>query len=207
MSRVTLTAFEEFFSRSPLGCTLCNTKGTFLRVNQAFSDLIGYSIPEVLHLSYWQITPQQYLEQERIRLQQLSERGASDAYEKEFLHRKGFLVPVHVSSWLAESDGEEFILSVAEPRPGQATLAPQPHVRRTASGRSGAPEWSEAKNARRCELIDRKIQETISTDEAAELDDLQGALRAHLDVVAPLPMDGAKKLHAELMRRRIESVP
>ena len=45
------------------------------------------------------------------------------------------------------------------------------------------------------------IQNTISTKEAAELDDLQEAQRAYLDRVAPLTMEGAKKLHAELMRR------
>jgi hypothetical protein len=62
-------------------------------------------------------------------------------------------------------------------------------------------EWSDAKNARRCELIDRKIQKKISAKEAVELADLQRALGAYLDRVAPLPIKGAKKLHAELLRR------
>lgn len=63
-----------------------------------------------------------------------------------------------------------------------------------------AGEWTEEKNARRCELIDRKIQERITADEAEELDRLQQALRRYLDCVAPLPLEGAKRLHAKLLR-------
>jgi hypothetical protein len=66
-------------------------------------------------------------------------------------------------------------------------------------------EWSDAKNARRCELIDRQIQNTISAEEAAELERLQYAMRTHLDRVAPLPMEGAKRLHAKLLRKKARS--
>ena len=38
------------------------------------------------------------------------------------------------------------------------------------------------------------------------MEDLQEARRAHLDEVAPLPMEGAKKLHAELICRITGSV-
>lgn len=71
-----------------------------------------------------------------------------------------------------------------------------------ASRETEPAEWTDEKNARRCDLIDRKIQNTMSPGEAEELDDLQQALRRHLDRVAPLAMDGAKRLHAELVRRR-----
>lgn len=72
--------------------------------------------------------------------------------------------------------------------------------------RSADPNWSEAKNARRCELIDRKIQNKLSAKESAELHDLQEAFRAYLDRVAPIPMEGARELHAELVRRRKKGV-
>lgn len=63
-------------------------------------------------------------------------------------------------------------------------------------------EWTEEKNTRRCALIDRKIQNRITADEAAELETLQQELRRHVDRVAPLPLDGARRLHAELLRKR-----
>jgi transcriptional regulator with XRE-family HTH domain len=63
-------------------------------------------------------------------------------------------------------------------------------------------EWTEEKNARRCELIDRKIQNRITAMEEHELQVLQEALRGHLDQVAPLPLRGATRLHAKLSRNR-----
>lgn len=66
---------------------------------------------------------------------------------------------------------------------------------------SDSEGWTEQSNARRCQLIDRQIQDTITAEEAAELDQLQQSLRRYLDSVAPLPLDGARRLHAELLRR------
>lgn len=63
-------------------------------------------------------------------------------------------------------------------------------------------EWTEALNARRCQLIDKKIQGRLLDDEAGELDALQQAVQRHADRVAPLPFDAAKRLHAELLRKQ-----
>ena len=62
-------------------------------------------------------------------------------------------------------------------------------------------DWTEANNARRCELIDRQIQSTITPEEGAELDRLQRALRSYLDQVAPLDLEGARRLHAKLLEQ------
>jgi hypothetical protein len=102
--------------------------------------------------------------------------------------------------------GPTGLYRVAQAHLPQVEVALEAHVGRAIRNWSDDAEWSEVKNARRCDLIDRKIQNTISTKEAAELDDLQDALRAYLDRVAPLPMEGAKKLHAELMRREQRGV-
>jgi PAS domain S-box-containing protein len=201
MSRPNLAVFEDFFGASPLGWALCDMNDDYLRVNNAFADLIGQSTSEVLRLSYWNITPKEFAHQESIQQQRLSEQGALGPYEKELIHREGFRVPVSASGWLVESDGQKFILSVTQVRHARLEGGHQVHVDRSTSNRSGQGEWSEAKNARRCELIDRKIQKMISSGEAAELEDLQEALRAYLDRVAPIPMEGAKRLHAELMAR------
>ena len=129
---------------------------------------------------------------EAVQLQKLSEQGSFGPNDKELLHREGFLVPVSTWSRLVRSGGQDFILSVAEKLHSQAEATIQAPGGRATRSRSGDPEWSEAKNARRCELIDRKIQNTISMREAAELDELQESLRAYLDRVAPFPMERPK---------------
>ena len=63
-------------------------------------------------------------------------------------------------------------------------------------------EWDEAKNARRCELIDKEIEGTLSASERLELEILQRQAVASRDRVAPLPMKGAVKLHRELLRKK-----
>jgi hypothetical protein len=62
-------------------------------------------------------------------------------------------------------------------------------------------EWSASKDARRCELIDREIAGTLTTEEAAELRTLQAAMLRHRRKVAPLPLDEARRLHHELLAK------
>ena len=61
--------------------------------------------------------------------------------------------------------------------------------------------WSEAKNARRCALIDKEIDGTLSAGEAVELHLLQREMLAHRRKVAPLPLAEARKLRQELLAK------
>ena len=60
--------------------------------------------------------------------------------------------------------------------------------------------WTEDKNRRRCELIDRKYDAGLDSAEQAELALLQDEMQRHVDRVAPLPLDEARQLHQELLR-------
>ena len=65
-----------------------------------------------------------------------------------------------------------------------------------------AVSWSEKQNARRCQLIDREIDGALSDDVRAELMSLTDQLREYRRLHAPIPMEGALKLHAELLEKR-----
>ena len=58
--------------------------------------------------------------------------------------------------------------------------------------------WTEAKNARRCELIDKAIELTLTEEELAELNGLQAEMLEYRRSVAPLPIEEARRLYAEL---------
>jgi hypothetical protein len=64
---------------------------------------------------------------------------------------------------------------------------------------NGREEWTEAKNARRCDLIDREIAGTLRPEEAAELHRLQQEMLRHRRRIAPLPLDDARKIHQQLL--------
>jgi hypothetical protein len=64
--------------------------------------------------------------------------------------------------------------------------------------------WTNEKNARRCALIDRKIAETLTDEEAIELADLQEEMLRHRRKVAPLPLEDLRQLHQELLQMSME---
>jgi hypothetical protein len=67
---------------------------------------------------------------------------------------------------------------------------------------SGADEaWTDDKNRRRCELIDRQCIVGLSIPEAVELARLQQGMMLHRDHVAPLPLEHVRQLHQELMEK------
>lgn len=62
--------------------------------------------------------------------------------------------------------------------------------------------WSDELNERRIELIDKDIQGNITTGERAELAELQRKAVAYRDRVAPLPIEGARRLHQQLLEMK-----
>ena len=60
-------------------------------------------------------------------------------------------------------------------------------------------EWTEAKNDRRCALIDKEIAGTLTPEEERELKTLQGEMLAYRREVAPLPLDDLRELHKQLL--------
>ena len=60
--------------------------------------------------------------------------------------------------------------------------------------------WSDAKNDRRCDLIDKKHHgDAMSPEEVFELARLQEEASRHVDRVAPRPLAAARRLHQELL--------
>lgn len=59
--------------------------------------------------------------------------------------------------------------------------------------------WTPTKNQRRCALVDRKLDRTITTEELAELEVLTRQMRAFVRSVAPRPLEEIRQLHQELL--------
>lgn len=66
---------------------------------------------------------------------------------------------------------------------------------------AGDGEWTEAKNERRCVLIEKEIDGDLTTAEAIELHALQQAMLNYRNKVAPLPIAAIRKLHDELLAK------
>ena len=60
---------------------------------------------------------------------------------------------------------------------------------------NGDGEWTDEKEARRRNLIDKDIAGTITVDERAELAILDRQGNEHYDRIAPRPIEGVRRLH------------
>jgi PAS domain S-box-containing protein len=94
--------YRELFESSLDGIIITDLAGNILKVNHAFEKMLGYSMEELQHLSYQQLTPSRWHEsEERIVREQIFEHGYSDEYEKEYIRKDGSIFPISVRGWLS----------------------------------------------------------------------------------------------------------
>jgi len=105
---------KMLFEILPIGLALAKSTGEFVYVNKAFTEIIGYTSEQTLQLSYWDITPQKYAQQEQEQLSSLETTGFYGTYEKEFIHQSGELIPVKLLGRYVEIDNKNYIWSSIE---------------------------------------------------------------------------------------------
>ena len=98
------------FTQATIGLTLNSMDGKFVDVNPAYAAIIGRTIYETLNLTYWEITPEKYIQEENKHLDNLLKLGSYGPYEKEYIHKDGFLVPVRQRGKLIELSGVKYML-------------------------------------------------------------------------------------------------
>ena len=80
---------KQVFESANMPLAYYHFDGSLIDVNQAFADLIGFSIKDTLDLGNERITPLEYTVQDLKQFRQLKEKGHFGPYEKEFFHKSG----------------------------------------------------------------------------------------------------------------------
>ena len=108
--------YRVLFYESSIGHAVTRlATGDFVSVNKCFCDITGYSMDELNMLSYWDLTPRVYEEDEAEQLRQLREKGRYGPYEKHYIHKDGHWVAVRLNgSRVTDPKGEDVVLSVVE---------------------------------------------------------------------------------------------
>lgn len=107
--------FKSLFELSPLGMARVSWDGRFLQVNQSFAQMIGWTPEEVLDLTYWDVTPREYEEQEKQILETVQQTGRFGPFEKEYIHRDGHRVPIVLSgALLHDVEGQKQLWGIAQ---------------------------------------------------------------------------------------------
>ncbi|MES2924592.1 MAG: PAS domain S-box protein [Verrucomicrobiota bacterium] len=107
--------FKALFEFSPLGMARVSWEGHLLQVNESFAKMIGYTPDQVTRLTYWDITPSKYEEQEKLILELVQRDGRFGPFEKEYIHRDGHLVPIVINGMLIRGlNGEDELWGIVE---------------------------------------------------------------------------------------------
>jgi diguanylate cyclase (GGDEF)-like protein/PAS domain S-box-containing protein len=108
--------FRSLFDEAPVGHALNRrSDGHFLAINSAFAEITGYTREELNRLSYWDLTPERYADEEARQLHALDTNGRYGPYQKHYIRKDGSLVAVRLSGSLVTTpDGEKRIISVVE---------------------------------------------------------------------------------------------
>lgn len=107
--------FANLFEISPVGIAINKTNGDFVQMNPALHNMCGYTHDEFVKLSYWDITPISYLDQEEKQLHDIKTKGRYGPYEKEYIHKDGSLINVLLNGILTtDTKGEKLMFSVVQ---------------------------------------------------------------------------------------------
>ncbi|MFQ5685498.1 MAG: response regulator [Candidatus Scalindua sp.] len=107
--------YRAMFETSNVGMTLCKMDGSLLECNQAYLDIIGYTNEEALQLTYWDVTPTEFKEEEARQLRSLEETGRYGPYEKEYIRKDSKRIPVLLNGAIVNgADGNDYIWSIVQ---------------------------------------------------------------------------------------------
>lgn len=107
---------RALFVMSPVGITLNDySTGRFIEFNDALLIPTGYAREELLDLTYWDITPQDYAADEARQLETLLVTGRFGPYRKEYIRKDGSRYPVQLNGVVIhDASGRKLIWSIVE---------------------------------------------------------------------------------------------
>lgn len=108
--------YNMLFEYSPVGMAMINhNTGDFHEVNRALLEMTGYTKEEFLQLSFWDITPPEYQEQEEQQRLDLEATGRFGPNEKEYIRKDGSRFPIRIKGFiLADVDGTRLVWGIIE---------------------------------------------------------------------------------------------
>ncbi len=108
--------FKILFELSALGMAMIEQEtGKFLEVNQSLLNSLNYSKEEFLSLSFYDITPNEYEEQEKQQIKDLNAIGKFGPNEKEYIKKDGTRYPIIISGFsFTNSDNKKVVWGIIE---------------------------------------------------------------------------------------------
>ncbi len=109
--------WRSVFEKSAIGVALTDENGGFLHVNHAYEQVLGYTEEELQKLSFYDITPEEFRESNRVLAADLwAGKCARYQFEKPYRRKDGSLVWVRLHASLVPGTGDRprFALALCE---------------------------------------------------------------------------------------------
>ena len=90
---------QSIYDTSRDAIVFADITGRFLEFNHAFEKLTGYGGPELRQLTFFQLTPPEFVELSRRMTGNVVRTGETARYEKDYLRKDGTRVPVAITAW------------------------------------------------------------------------------------------------------------
>ncbi len=104
--------YRKLIEASRDGYAVVKGDGKIVMANASYAEMLGYSEEEMKELSWIEFTPEKWREEELgTQGRMLLERGYTDLYQKEYIHRDGHVFPVEVQAYVLE-EKENFESSI-----------------------------------------------------------------------------------------------
>ncbi|RCS56439.1 PAS domain S-box protein, partial [Parvibium lacunae] len=106
---------SEFYEHVPIGINLADQNGRFIQANQAYLEMTGYSLDEVLTMSYWEMNAPEFNANQHLIQQQIRTEGRFAPFEKQLVTKKGLRIDVMVRGIVIRTDdGHAYTWSIVE---------------------------------------------------------------------------------------------
>lgn len=108
--------FITLFTHAPIGMALIDHgTGEFIDVNEALLNYTQYTKEEFLKLSFYDITPKEYQQQEEEQIQTLNRTGSFGLNHKEYIRKDGTRFPISIRGFiLTDVDGRKLVWGIIE---------------------------------------------------------------------------------------------
>jgi len=99
--------YKNLFQSSFDGIAESNLDGVLMSCNSAYAKMAGYKPEELKELKYQDLTPLKWAEVDKKHVKQALDKGFSDIYEKERIHKDGTIFPISMRIWLRKNERGE----------------------------------------------------------------------------------------------------
>jgi acetylserotonin N-methyltransferase len=105
---------ELFFKNASVGFAIADMEGDFIQVNEAFADIVGWPVDDVMQMNYKEFTRDIYAAEDQRQMENLRLNRSFGPFEKQYVHRDGHYVLVQVTLKMMEVNHQDCIWALVQ---------------------------------------------------------------------------------------------